>query len=176
MSRTIELHTSLGSDQIRFASLRGVEAISHVGEFEFQALSPAPDLDPDHLLGTAVAIEIEAFGGGTRYFQALVSEFAYMGPDSSAELQHRYRASLRSWLMVADQNADYKIFQHKIGRQPDRCGDCHCCWQRCDRHHQLGRSRISRGRAVWKAAAHTGRDPSIGKQPAWPTNRSEDGR
>lgn len=113
MSRTIELHTSFDSDQLRFASLRGVEAISHVAEFELEALSPAPDLDPGQLLGTAVAIEIETFGGGTRFFHALVTEFAYLGPDSSAELPHRYRACLRSWLVVADQNADYKIFQNK---------------------------------------------------------------
>jgi type VI secretion system secreted protein VgrG len=113
MSRTIELHSSLGNDQLRFASLRGVEALSQVSEFELEALSPGPDLDPGQLLGTEVAIEIETFGGGTRYFHALVSAVAYLGPDSGAELQHRYQVSLRSWLMVADQNADYKIFQHK---------------------------------------------------------------
>ena len=113
MPRTIELHTPLGAQYLRFSSLRGEEALSRVSEFELEAVSLSPDLDARQLLGQSVTIKIETQDRGTRYFNALVADFVYIGPDSGAERLHRYRASLRSWLWLADKNSDYKIFQNK---------------------------------------------------------------
>lgn len=113
MARTIALHSLFGSEQLQFAKLRGDEALSQVSEFELDALSPSPELDARRLLGTDVTIAIETQHGGTRHFNALVTSFACMGADNATERLYRYRASLRSWLWLADRNADYRIFQGK---------------------------------------------------------------
>jgi type VI secretion system secreted protein VgrG len=111
MARMIELHTILGSEQLRFASLRAEEGMSQVSEFELEALSPSADLDIKQLLGTDVTIEIDMADGATRYVNALVTAFAYAGHGSSVQNLHRYKATLRSWLALAEKNADYRIFQ-----------------------------------------------------------------
>jgi type VI secretion system secreted protein VgrG len=113
MPRTIELHSLIGSEQLQFEKLSGDEALSMVSEFELDALSPSPDLDARKLIGTDVTIAIETRHCNTRYLNALVTSFACLGADSGAERRYRYRASLRSWLWLADRNADYKIFQGK---------------------------------------------------------------
>lgn len=113
MSRTIELRSLLDSEELQFAKLSGDEGLSLVSAFELEAYSPSGALDAKQLLGSEVTICIETQHGHTRYFNALITEFVHLGGDSCAEHLHRYRASLRSWLWLADQNADYKIFQGK---------------------------------------------------------------
>ena len=113
MPRTLLLHTPLDAELLKFASLRGTEALSTVSTFELDAVSPSPDIDARTLLGKSVTVEIQTQAHQSRYFNALVTELVYLGPDSGAELRYRYRARLRSWLHLADKTSDHKIFQNK---------------------------------------------------------------
>ena len=87
-------------------------------------MSTAGELDPDKLLGKALAVSLEiAPGLPARYFHGLVTEFAQSGFD---EEFHHYRAVLRPWYWFLTRTADCRIFRCSGRQQPDSttCADC----------------------------------------------------
>jgi type VI secretion system secreted protein VgrG len=113
-TRTFILHTPLGDDQtLRFMSLHGTEALSTVSEFDLQAWSTSADIEANDLLGKSMTVEIINQEGNSRYLDTIVTEFTYVGPESSATQHHIYRAKLSSWLWLSDKAADCRIYQKK---------------------------------------------------------------
>jgi type VI secretion system secreted protein VgrG len=112
MSRTFVLHSPLGDDQLLFVKMTGKEALSTISEFELDCVSPSDSIDALDLLGQSVTIEITTQGDSPRYINAVITQFGYVGPDSSAKQLYKYKAKLRSWLFLADKSSDCRIFQN----------------------------------------------------------------
>lgn len=113
MSRTFILHSPVGDDQLKFVSLHGTEALSGISEFEIQCMSLSDDIGPGSLLGQSMTVEIIQQDGSSRYLNGIVSQFVYVGPDSSAARRYLYQAKMRSWLWLAGKTSDCRIFQQK---------------------------------------------------------------
>lgn len=113
MSRTFILHSPLGDDQLLFVKMTGTEALCAMSEFELECASPTDSIDALDLLGKSVTIEIATQSDSPRYINALITQFGYVGPDSSAKNLYRYRAQLSSWLYLANKVTDCRVFVGK---------------------------------------------------------------
>ncbi len=52
MTRTVQVHTVLSAEQLKFRAMRGREALSQLFEFEVDMVSPSFNLDLKKLLRT----------------------------------------------------------------------------------------------------------------------------
>ena len=57
-----------------------------------------------------MTVRYELPGGGTRYFDGLVSQFCCLGGEGRYA---RYRARVNSWLWYLTRSSDCQIFQNK---------------------------------------------------------------
>ncbi len=110
-TRTFILHTPLDPEQLKFAQMRGSEALSDVFEFDVQCVSPSDEIDAKELLGQSATIEVITQDGSSRYLNGIVSDFAFIGPDGSAGRRFKYEMKLRSWLWLAEKTSDCRIYQ-----------------------------------------------------------------
>ncbi|GMV45003.1 MAG: hypothetical protein AMXMBFR66_04010 [Pseudomonadota bacterium] len=95
---------------LHFKSLSAREELSHPFELEIEAVSADPDIGADKLLGTPVAVSIEAAAGAQRWWHGLVASF---GIDGVLGRHHRYRIVARPALWLLTRSADLRIFQGK---------------------------------------------------------------
>lgn len=114
-TRTFTALTSLG-DLLRFVKLDAHEGLSEISEFNVDLLSTSPNINPADLLGTNAAIQV-ATQDGERYLNGIVTMFSYIGPDSSASRLYRYKMRLNSWLFLADNTEDCRIYQELTAPQ-----------------------------------------------------------
>lgn len=110
MSRVMEITTPLGEDVLLFHSLSAREALGRLFEYQIDVLSERNDVDPNKLLGKNVTVKVELPDGGTRYFDAYVTRFAFAGVQGR---YLRYRIVGRPWLWFLTRCADCRIFQNK---------------------------------------------------------------
>ena len=74
MTRTVQVHTVLNAEQLKFRAMRGREALSQLFEFEVDMVSPSFNLDLKKLLGTSLTIEVTD-GGPPRFLNGTVVRF-----------------------------------------------------------------------------------------------------
>lgn len=109
MNRKINIQTILGDDALRFASLDGHEAISHLFDFNLTLKSLQNNIDPADILGTSMTLSVELNSGSIRYLNGECVHFMLAGKEGRYYL---YQACLKPWLWHAGQRTDFRMFQH----------------------------------------------------------------
>ena len=111
MPRTFVLHTPLDPDDLKIVDFTGKESLSTVSEFDLKCVFGSPDIEATDLLGKDMTLEIVNQEGNSRFLNGIVTRFAYIGPDGSANDRYIYHVQLHSWLWLADHHADARIYQ-----------------------------------------------------------------
>jgi type VI secretion system secreted protein VgrG len=96
-----------GQSPLRLIRMIAKEEVSRPFEYVADLLSEKDDVDPTKLLGKSMTIQVR-LADRKRYFNGLVSNFAYLGMESGYS---SYRAVLRPWYWFLSRNADCRIFQ-----------------------------------------------------------------
>lgn len=96
-----------GQSPLRLIRMLAKEEISRPFEYVADLLSEKDDIDPTKLLGKSMTIKVR-MADRERYFNGLVSNFAYLGMEAGYT---SYRAVLRPWYWFLSRNADCRIFQ-----------------------------------------------------------------
>lgn len=110
MPRITSLVTPLGDDVLLFKQLEGTEGLSSLFNYTLSMLSTDGDIAPTELLGKTVTITMVDQYGASRYLNAMVQHFHWVGREDRF---HLYEATLVPWLWIASRTSDCKIFQHK---------------------------------------------------------------
>lgn len=108
--RLIEISTSLGDDVLLFHHMEAREELGRLFEYRVNLLSEDEQISFDDILGQKMTVRLDLPDGETRYFNGVVSQFAYTG-----RYRHfaSYRAVLSPWLWFLTRTADCRIFQNK---------------------------------------------------------------
>ena len=112
MTRTVQVHTVLSAEQLKFRAMRGREALSQLFEFEVDMVSPSFNLDLKKLLGTSLTIEVTD-GGAPRFLNGTVVRFELVGRANETGRHYVYRALVQPWLWYLTRTTDCRIFQNK---------------------------------------------------------------
>ncbi len=112
MTRTVQVHTVLNAEQLKFRAMRGREGLSQLFEFEVDMVSPSFNLDLKQLLGTSLTIEISD-GAAPRHLNGTVVRFELVGRASETGRHYVYRALVQPWLWYLTRTTDCRIFQNK---------------------------------------------------------------
>lgn len=112
MQRTVQVHTVLSSEQLKFRSMRGREGLSELFEFEVDMVSTSFSLDLKQLLGTSLTLEL-ADKGGPRFLNGTVVRFELVGRANETGRHYIYRALVQPWLWYLTRTTDCRIFQNK---------------------------------------------------------------
>lgn len=107
-NRPFEVTTSLDTDELLFYRLNGKEELGRLFSYEVELLSESHSIAIGDVLGQHMSIRVGLRGGGTRYFDGVVSRFSYAGTHG---LYARYTATLRPWLWFLTKTADCRVFQ-----------------------------------------------------------------
>ena len=107
-NRPLAVTTPLGKDVLLLRRFTGHEAMSQLFSFELDLLSEvAPAIAFDKIVGKSVTISV-THGGGTRYFNGIVSLFAQGANEGT--LSH-YRAEVVPAFWLLTRRAGCRIFQ-----------------------------------------------------------------
>jgi type VI secretion system secreted protein VgrG len=110
-NRTLQLSTPFGEAVLLPERVRITERLSQPFVWTLELASETGDLNVDEILGYDITLSFELpSGGGTRYFNGFVTEFAQTG---YRERLHEYRATVRPWLWFLTRTADCRVFQQK---------------------------------------------------------------
>ncbi|MFD1343690.1 type VI secretion system Vgr family protein [Litorisediminicola beolgyonensis] len=115
---TTPLTTSKGDQTLFFIALEGFDQISRCFQYEVDASSEDPEIDPLDLLGQEVTVKVWSDQDNldqTRYFHGVVDQFRFLGYDDD-EL-YRYRLTLRPRLWQLSKTTDNRIFQEMSARE-----------------------------------------------------------
>jgi type VI secretion system secreted protein VgrG len=112
MTRTVQVHTVLSAEQLKFRAMRGREALSQLFEFEVDMVSPSFNLDLKKLLGTSLTIDLTD-GGSPRFLNGTVVRFELVGRANETGRHYVYRALVQPWLWYLTRTTDCRIFQNK---------------------------------------------------------------
>lgn len=107
-TRRGRLSTALGGDRLVLLRMDGMERLAGPFEWRIEALSTAPDIDLDALLGTHATVEVE-MSQGSRYFDGIVCEATLAGYTENGV---RYDLVLRPWLHLAGLRRNHRIFHN----------------------------------------------------------------
>lgn len=94
---------------LEFRRLIGQERLSELFEFDIDAVSDNPNINPHDLLGQHVSLRVETDGGGERFLDGVVTRFGMQGMDQRKN--HFYKMRVKPWLWVATRKTDFRIFQ-----------------------------------------------------------------
>ena len=92
------LTTALGKDTLVLLRFDGADYVNGLFEYRVEALSTAPNIDFDGLLGTHASVEIESQNDGTRAYDGIVTEAKWAGVGESG---NKYALTLRPWFWLA---------------------------------------------------------------------------
>lgn len=109
-ARLGRLSTALGKDFLVLMRFDGTDAVNDLFEYRVDALSTAPNVDFDGLIGTHATVEIESQNDGTRVYDGIVTEAKWAGVGENG---NKYAMTLRPWVWVASQRRNQRIF-HKM--------------------------------------------------------------
>jgi type VI secretion system secreted protein VgrG len=112
MPRTVQVHTVLSAEQLKFRSMRGQEGLSQLFEFEVDMVSTSFSLDLKQLLGTSLTLEL-ADEGAPRFLNGTVVRFELVGRANETGRHYIYRALVQPWLWYLTRTTDCRIFQNK---------------------------------------------------------------
>lgn len=107
-ARSVQLQGPAALQGFRLTRLSGREQISRPFEYELSLLGA--DSGVDGILGQSVTVTLNLGGGGKRYFNGVVTEFAQVG---YGVRYHEYRAVLRPAFWLLSHRADCRVFQKK---------------------------------------------------------------
>jgi len=107
-ARAVQLDGPAALQGFRLTRLSGREQISRPFEYELSLLGA--DSGVDGILGQSVTVTLTLSGGGKRYFNGVVTEFAQVG---YGVRYHEYRAVLRPAFWLLSHRADCRVFQKK---------------------------------------------------------------
>lgn len=104
-----ELTTAVSGVTFFFWRMKVREEMGRPYKIDLEMFCEKADVSADKMLGTKVTLKIQKPGGtGDRYFQGLVSRFAYAGNRGRYQT---YRLTLRPWLWFLTRTSDCRIFQ-----------------------------------------------------------------
>lgn len=110
MKRNYDLISPVAPDELRFVSMRGSEAVSHLFALELNLQSPNKGLSPSDFLGKPLTVKITQTDGSARYINGQCTRFAN-APNNGRH--YGYSAIIQPWLWYATLKQDYRIFQHQ---------------------------------------------------------------
>jgi type VI secretion system secreted protein VgrG len=108
--RLIRVKSSLGANKFLMREVHIHEALGEPFTIELKIDSDDFDIDYKSVLGDHLSLELDLTGSEHRYFDGMVTRFAYAGlTDNRAT----YEVTLRPWLWLLSHHAQCKIFQGK---------------------------------------------------------------
>jgi type VI secretion system secreted protein VgrG len=108
--RMIRIKSSLGPDKFLLREMELSESLGQLFSIELTADSDDYDINHKSILGDHLSIELDITESESRYFDGIVTGFAYIG---LSEFRASYRITLRPWLWLLTRNVQCKIFQGK---------------------------------------------------------------
>jgi type VI secretion system secreted protein VgrG len=108
--RVIRVISSLGAGKFLLREMHLTEALGQPFTIELTIDSEDLDVSYKDILGDHMTIELDITEPEKRYFDGIVTSFAYAG---LADYRARYHVVLRPWLWVLSHRAQCKIFQGK---------------------------------------------------------------
>lgn len=112
MPRTVQVHTVLSTEQLKFRAMRGHEGLSQLFEFEVDMVSTSFNLDLKRLLGTSLTLAISD-EGAPRHLNGTVVRFELVGRANETGRHYIYRALVQPWLWYLTRTSDCRIFQNQ---------------------------------------------------------------
>jgi len=108
--RLIRVKSSLGPNKFLMREVHIHEVLGEPFTIELKIDSDDFDIDYKSILGDHLSLELDLTGNEHRYFDGMVTRFAYAGlTDNRAT----YEVTLRPWLWLLSHHAQCKIFQGK---------------------------------------------------------------
>ncbi|MCA9127973.1 MAG: type VI secretion system tip protein VgrG [Planctomycetales bacterium] len=109
-SRTLQIDTPLGADEVLLTSFSGAEELSRLFQFQLDLVSENTDIAAEDIVGKNVTFSIDYdHEDGKRYFNGFVQRFAAGDEDPSG--RRGYHAIVVPWLWFLTQTTDCRIFQ-----------------------------------------------------------------
>jgi type VI secretion system secreted protein VgrG len=120
--REVAVKSALADDVLLFKRMQCSEALGRMYRFELELASTKSDIKIADVLGTSMTVVLDLPEGGERYFNGIVTRFAYRGwRDGMAS----YEAVLQPALWLLTRSSNCRIFQDKsaIDIVKAVCGD-----------------------------------------------------
>jgi type VI secretion system secreted protein VgrG len=120
--REVSVKAALADDVLLFKRLQCSEALGRMYTFQVELASTRSDIGIADVLGTSMTVVLDLPAGGERYFNGIVTRFAYRGwRDGMAS----YEAVLRPALWLLTRSTNCRIFQDKSALDIVKavCGD-----------------------------------------------------
>ncbi len=111
VSRSLQIKTPLGENQLLLTSFRGDETISRLFHFELDLIADNNAIRANQIVGKNVTISIQPVGSERRFFNGFVCRFAAGLEDEYG--RRNYRAEVVPWLWFLSRTSDCRIFQDK---------------------------------------------------------------
>ncbi len=120
--REVAVKSALGDDVLLFRSMNCSEALGRMYDYRVELRSAKGDIKIADVLGTSMTIVLDLPDGGSRYFNGIVTRFAYRG---WREGLAAYEAVLHPALWLLTRSSNCRIFQDKsaIDIVKAVCGD-----------------------------------------------------
>jgi type VI secretion system secreted protein VgrG len=108
--REVSVKSVLADDVLLFKRMQCSEALGRMFSFALELASAKGDIKIADVLGTSMTVVLDLPGGGERYFNGIVTRFAYRGwRDGMAS----YEAVLHPALWLLTRSSNCRIFQDK---------------------------------------------------------------
>jgi type VI secretion system secreted protein VgrG len=108
--REVSVKSALADDVLLFKRMTCSEALGQIYTYQLELLSTKNDIRIADVLGTGMTVVLDLPGGGERYFNGIVTRFAYRGwRDGMAS----YEAVLHPALWLLTRSSNCRIFQDK---------------------------------------------------------------
>ncbi len=108
--RSVRVKSSLGPSKFMLRELSVTETLGHPFVIELTVDSEDRDIDYKSILGDHLSVELDLTENKQRYFDGIVTRFAYVG---LSDFMGSYKITLRPWLWVLTRHVQCKIFQSK---------------------------------------------------------------
>jgi type VI secretion system secreted protein VgrG len=111
----VELTTPLGKDTLVLTRFDGVEGLSELFEYRFEAISTKEDIDFKDALGRNCSLKLKTHES-ERHFNGILVEAQWLG---MRDTYYAYRLVLRPQLWLLSRTADCRIYAKKGQKAPD---------------------------------------------------------
>lgn len=111
VSRSLQIKTPLGENQLLLTAMRGEETVSRLFRFELELIADNNTIDANKIVGKNITISIQPVDGERRYFNGFVCRFGAGHEDEYG--RRNYWAEVVPWLWFLSRTSDCRIFQDK---------------------------------------------------------------